>query len=57
MEKVFVIVLYGCVKGICTEDKKETVIKEIAEKEFQSDIAEAIDYVEFQEFKINELKL
>lgn len=56
-EELFVVVLYGCVKGICTEDNKEKVIEEIANSEFNGDIIEAVDYIDFQDFTINKLKL
>jgi len=57
MEKeLFVVTLYDCVKGICTEDNKTKIISEIANSEFDGDISEARDYVEFEQFKLNELK-
>lgn len=55
-EKIFAVMLYGCVKGICTERNKNKIIEEIANKEFHSDINEADEYTEFVEFKLNKLK-
>ncbi len=55
MEKLFVITMYNCVRGICTEDYKSNIIKEIADNEFSGDIGEATDYVEFKEFTINKI--
>jgi hypothetical protein len=47
--------VYGYPKGICTKDKKEDFIKDWAEKEFDDDLDEARDQLEFEEFELNKL--
>ena len=47
--------VYGYPQGICTKDKKEDFIKYWAEVEFDDDLDEAKNVVEFIEFELNKL--
>ena len=55
MNKLYIVMVYGYPQGICTEDKKENFIKDWAEKEFDDDLDEARDQLEFEEFELNKL--